>query len=94
MKEYKKRCLSLLDRYFHGKGSDDLQSLVPPVQTFTARTRQTPSTELNHPHFLRISNVRRKFHSDNFFFQALLIYGTNPRLDISLNSELLTSSSE
>lgn len=43
-------------------------SLLLPNQTFTARSCDATPTESNHSHFCFILNVRRKFHSERFFF--------------------------
>lgn len=56
----------LLYHYFHGKGSDKLHSLMPQVHTFITKTCFATSTELNQPHFLYFSFVKRKFHSESF----------------------------
>lgn len=45
--------------YFNGKYSDELHSLVLPVQTF--QVCHATSMELNHFHFLFVPNIR-KFH--------------------------------
>lgn len=52
--------------YLHGKCSTDLNSLVPPVQTFAVRIRHSFSEESNHSHFFRIEIIMRKFHTDSF----------------------------
>lgn len=46
--------LSLLYRYFHGRQSGELHSIVSPVQTFTTRTRLTTYT-VNSSSFLSCS---------------------------------------
>lgn len=48
--------------YSHGKFSVELTSLVPSVQTFTARTHHATPTESNHPQFLRKTKLKSKFH--------------------------------
>lgn len=48
--------LSLLYRYFHGECSDELQSLILPVQTFTAKSRHATPILANHPHPLHELN--------------------------------------
>lgn len=60
--------LSLFYCYFYCKGLEVLQSLVLPVQTFTSRTHHATLKELTHPHFLSVSNIRRKFHWNRVFF--------------------------
>lgn len=37
----------------------ELHSLVPPIETFTVRTCHATAVELNNPHFLRISIIKR-----------------------------------
>lgn len=59
--------LSLLYHYFHGNHSEELFSLLPLVQTFTASTYHATSTEYNHPHFLCIPILRRKSTQNSFF---------------------------
>lgn len=49
---------SLLYRYFNGKCSDEIRSLVPPVLNFTARTRHATHIAENHPHSLHIPLAR------------------------------------
>lgn len=73
--------------------SDKLISLIPPVETFTVRIYYVTSIQLNHLYFLHIPNVKRKYHSGSFF-QDLLLCGTNTHMDTSLNSTMLTSSSQ
>lgn len=55
--------LSLLCHYFHDKCSDELFFFWG----FIPRTCFATSTELTHPCFPRVPNLRRKFHSDSFF---------------------------
>lgn len=47
--------------------SEERYSSVSSVQTFTARTSHAAFTNVNHPHFLHIPNIRRNFQSDSFF---------------------------
>ena len=56
--------LTLFYRYFYGKCSDELHSLVPPLWNFGRRTRFAFNS---HPFFLRIPFSRTKFHADSFF---------------------------
>ena len=58
--------LSLFYRYFHGKCSDELHSLVPPIREFSRNTRFAKSTT-SHPYFLQLPFTRCVFHSNNFF---------------------------
>lgn len=48
-------------------------TFVPPVQAFTSRSLNTPSTESNTPHFLRIQNVYRRFPSDKFYPRNVIL---------------------
>ena len=56
--------LSLFYRYFYGKCSDELHSLIPPLWNFGRRTRFAVNS---HPFFLRIPLSQTKFHADSFF---------------------------
>ena len=71
--------LSLPYRYFHGKCSDEIHSLIPKAQTFTARTRLATSPVANHLHFLRLPNIRRKFHADSFIPRTSSLWNKLPR---------------
>lgn len=53
--------------YFYGKYSYELQSLIPSVQSFTAKTHLATNTESDRPNSLRIPLVRSTFYSDSFF---------------------------
>lgn len=44
-----------------------VNSLVPPVQTFTAKIDHTTYTASNHPQSFHIPLVRRNFNSNSFF---------------------------
>lgn len=64
------RCkLTLLFHYSHGKCSNEVCSLVPPIQIFTARTHNATFTDSNHHRFLLVPDIWRKFHS--FFTRVL-----------------------
>lgn len=65
---------SLLYRYFYGKCSHKLYFLVLPIVTFTANTRPVRHFLTKHPHFLRISLVRNKFHSNSFFPRTISLW--------------------
>lgn len=41
--------VSVLYRYLHGKFSGELHSLIPPILTFTPRTRHVSHIGTNHP---------------------------------------------
>lgn len=77
---------SLLDKYFNGKFSDALHSLVRPVQTFTARFPHAKYTSSIHSHSLLIHFVWRNFHSKKMLLRR-------PRACFS-NTTILTSSSK
>lgn len=55
--------LSLLYR----KYPDEFHSLIPPVQTFTARNRHATSTDSNHPHSSHFALISSKLYSHSFF---------------------------
>lgn len=76
--------------FFPSKCSAELHSLISPVRIVTARTRPTTSTESNHTHFPCIPMVRRNFYSGSFFLRI----PKNSRVDISLNTTILTSLSQ
>lgn len=61
---------SVQSRYAHGKYSDELYFLLPPVETYTTTTYHTTSKESNHLYFLRIPNVTSTSSP-----QELLLYG-------------------
>lgn len=52
--------------YLHGKCSDKLHSLIPPVQTFTAMIHHMMYTGTNNAYSICIPLVRRKFDLDSF----------------------------
>lgn len=53
--------------YFPRNCSNDLHFLVPLIQTFLAKRLQAESTELNHPHFLRIQKCKEEVSLKQFF---------------------------
>lgn len=66
--------LLLLYCYCYGKCSNDIQSLVSPVQISKTRTRHASYTASNHSHSLRIPLVRRNLHSNSLFTRTLRKY--------------------
>lgn len=82
----------LLYCYFHGKWSVKLHSLVSQVQTFIARRCHAIYTALNHPHFLSIPLVRRKFYTTTSFCEPLFCR-TNSWENAFLITTILNSSS-
>lgn len=77
--------------YFHGKCSYVFQTLDPPIQHLIARTCHNLFMNSNHPHFLHILFVRRKFYSS--FFLKSLCCRTNSCMYTSRITMTLTSSS-
>ena len=67
--------LSLFYRYFHGKCSDELHSLVPPIREFSRNTRFAKSTT-SHPYFLQLPFTRCVFHSNSFFPRTAAMWNT------------------
>lgn len=76
--------------YFHRKCSF---LKILPVQTFTARAQHATSMESNNSYFFYFPNIKRKFHSDSFS-KELLLCGTDFCMDHSLNTTILTTSSQ
>lgn len=74
-------------RYFDIKCWDNLHSLLPQVQTLTARTCHTISTEWNQPHFFSVPNVRR----NSSYPKSCYVMGTESRLGASTNLKLFGS---
>lgn len=70
--------------------SDKLHSLVPVVQTFTARTHYATYTESTRTHFLCIPLVRMKLYSASS--PERLYFGKDSRDDALLITTNLTSS--
>lgn len=66
--------LLLLYFYYYGTCSNDIQSLVSPVQTSKTRTRHVSYTASNHSHPLRIPLVRRNLHWSSLFIRTLRKY--------------------
>ena len=58
--------LSLFYRYYNGKCSQELQLLVPPMKTFSVRTRLAAATQELHPHALVNPRVKNNFHEQSF----------------------------
>lgn len=63
-----------------------LHSLVPEVQTLTARTYHATSIEWNHSHFFNVPK--------QLFFQELSLWGTDSRMVAYLNKTILISSNQ
>lgn len=61
-----------------------LMSSIPPIQTFTVRMWHVTSTESNHPHFPRVSNVMWKVPIS--FSQKLLLCRITSRVDTTILS--------
>lgn len=73
----------LFYRYFHGKCTDDFHYLITIVSYFIHKLRNSTSTEINHPHFPRVTNVRIKFHTNCIFLKFFHL--RDSRLTTSLN---------
>ena len=58
--------ISLFYRYFHGKCSQELHSLVPPNRQFQRQTRFSNDCS-KHPHYLHVPKSLHKFHETSFF---------------------------
>lgn len=71
---HKRNVTNLFYCCFHGKYSDVLHALVPPVQTFISKNAHATYTESNHPHFPRLPFVRRTFQ---LAFVRTLLYFRN-----------------
>ena len=69
--------LALFYRYFHGKCSDELHSLVPKERLFLRSTRFAETSQ-SHPHFLAIPESRRVFHSKSFFLRVAVLWNSLP----------------
>lgn len=59
--------------FFYFFGNTSASAFVPPVQTFTTKTRDAISTVSYHSYFPLILNGRSIFHSA--FYQKLPLYG-------------------
>lgn len=56
--------------YSHGKCSNKLLCLVPPIQTFATKTCLAKSTGLNNSNPWHILLVKRLFHSKSFLLRT------------------------
>lgn len=65
---------------FQGRFSNELHSLIPPVNNFTARKRHAVDTGLNHSHSPCIPWIKNKFYSDSFF-QRTAFCGTSSQVE-------------
>lgn len=84
--------VSLHCLFFYRKSTNEIQSLVLPVKTFTFKTRHSTYTGLNNTFFIYISFVKRKFHSYNFFLRIITLLIKKPlngMLTLSLQSSIL-----
>lgn len=88
-------CNSLLKAFKNEAAENEFSSSSAIIYyiNFTLGDSQATSIEPNHSHFLCISIVRRKYHSENIFTQEFLVWETHSHVDASLNSKILTSSS-
>lgn len=67
--------LSVPYSYFHDKYSDNLYSLVPPVQVFAPRIGHAITTKSNKPQSVNTLHTTRMFYSDFFSRTATLWNG-------------------
>ena len=58
--------ISLFYRYFHGKCSHELHSLVPSLRVFQRQTRYSNDC-VKHPYFFQIPKSYHKFHETSLF---------------------------
>ena len=65
--------LSLLYRYFHGRCSSELSSLVPPLKTFNRRTRLSTNS---HPLTLSVPVSEKSFYSRSFFPRTATLWNS------------------
>lgn len=56
-------CGRLIFTSFSCNCFNELSSLIPPVHTFTAIMHHASTTDLNHPYFFHVPNIKRKFNS-------------------------------
>ena len=68
--------LSLLYRYFHGRCSEELHQMVPPLKEFGRSTRLASRS---HPYVLDIPKAKSKFHSQSFFPRTASIWNRLPQ---------------
>ena len=68
--------LSLLYRYFHGRCSDELRQMVPPLKEFVRSTRLARSS---HQYVLDIPKAKSNFHSQSFFPRTAGIWNRLPQ---------------
>ena len=69
--------ISLFYRYFHGKCSTELHSLVPPLRVFRRQTRYSNDCA-KHPFFLQIPKSHHKFHETSFIPRTTKLWNSLP----------------
>lgn len=74
--------------YFHGKGSNELHSLVPSILTFMAKTCHAAEIVANHSHSLRIPFVRHFTRTASFC--EPLVCGTGSQEGVFLVTTILS----
>ena len=67
--------LSLFYRYFHGRCSEELHSLVPALRSFPVRTRFAVTA---HPYHVDVPSSRTMFHANSFFPRTAAIWNSLP----------------
>ena len=70
--------LSLLYRYYSGRCSEELKTLVPPLKVFVRDTRLASFTQRNHPHTLEVPVARKEFHANSFFPRTVALWNKLP----------------
>ena len=70
--------LSLFYRYYNGKCSEELRSMVPPCKTFGRSTRYSSRIQQDHPHFLQVEGNYPKYHMNSFFPRTASLWNTLP----------------
>lgn len=79
-------------RYSVGQIFRGIPFLVPTVENVAARIRHATSMDTNHPRFLRVSILKRKFHIRDCS-QDLLLCGTDTSEAACMNTSILILSS-
>lgn len=82
LKRHKFLSPEIFYRYFSSRFSDELYSLILPVQSITVRTQYVTQGESIHPHPLHISLITMKFNRQHIFQNNLWDrhpWGCSPR---------------
>ena len=68
--------LSLFYRYFHGRCSSEMSSIVPPLAVSSRLTRQVQSS---HPYVVALETCRTSLFKDSFIQRTARLWNTLPR---------------